>query len=165
MTPFERTIDKLAEIVYDEYDFHNDTISKKISEFLNCPCETVYDSKEMFCDQDDVTVFMCDYSEETSVFVYVGIDEDNIITSVTVRDAKKVKRETAGEGFRKEFFPVTSISRDDLASLGYKTEDITDEQMEQLARKMANDYLEQLYWTSMDIIAEDLGFEKDEQDS
>ena len=57
-----------------------------------------------------------------------------------------------------EFFQVTSISRADLDALGYNTEDITDKQMERLARKMAEDYLNQLYWTSMDILAECMGF-------
>lgn len=60
----------------------------------------------------------------------------------------------------KEFFEITSISRDDLESLGYKTDNITDEQMERLAKKMADDYLEQMYWLSMDILAESMGFEK-----
>lgn len=57
-----------------------------------------------------------------------------------------------------EFFQVTSISRADLDALGYNTEDITDKQMERLARKMAEDYIEQLYWTSMDTLAECMGF-------
>lgn len=57
-----------------------------------------------------------------------------------------------------EFFQVTSISRADLDALGYNTEDITDKQMERLARKMAEDYLDQLYWTSMDTLAGCLGF-------
>jgi hypothetical protein len=44
--------------------------------------------------------------------------------------------------------------------VGYKTENITDEEMTILAKKMSNDYLNQMYWLSMDIIAEDMGFEK-----
>ena len=64
----------------------------------------------------------------------------------------------------KEFFEITSISRDDLESLGYKTDNITDEQMERLAKKMADDYLAQMYWLSMDILAESMGFEKKEDE-
>ena len=64
----------------------------------------------------------------------------------------------------KEFFEITSISRDDLESLGYKTDNITDGEMERLAKKMADDYLEQMYWLSMDILAESLGFEKKEDE-
>lgn len=59
-----------------------------------------------------------------------------------------------------EFFPITSVSRDDLESKGFDTSEITDEQMKRLASKMADDYLEQMYWISMTIIAENLGFPK-----
>lgn len=61
---------------------------------------------------------------------------------------------------KKEFFPITSVSRDDLEAKGFDTSDITDIQMEHLASKMADDYLEQMYWISMEIIAENLGFPK-----
>ena len=64
-----------------------------------------------------------------------------------------------------EFFEVTSISRGDLKALGFKTENITDGEMQRLASKMADDYLEQMYWTSMKILAEDMGFEKTEDES
>ncbi len=59
-----------------------------------------------------------------------------------------------------EFFPITSVSRDDLESKGFDTSEITDDQMKRLASKMADDYLEQMYWISMTIIAEQLGFPK-----
>ena len=35
--------------------------------------------------------------------------------------------------------------------------------MQKLASKMSDDYCEQLFWTSMDIIAENLGFPKKER--
>lgn len=60
----------------------------------------------------------------------------------------------------KETFNITSVSRADLEEKGYDTSAITDEQMEKLASKMANEYCEQLFWTSMDIIADNLGFPK-----
>lgn len=63
-----------------------------------------------------------------------------------------------------EFFEVTSISRGDLEALGYKTDNITDDEMKRLASKMADDYLEQMYWISMNILAEDMGFEKEEEE-
>ena len=55
----------------------------------------------------------------------------------------------------KEFFEITSVSRDDLDAAGFDVSDVDDAIMETLAKKMANDYLEQLYWTSLKIIAED----------
>ena len=58
-------------------------------------------------------------------------------------------------------FNITSVSREDLEYRGFDTTNITDEQMEELARKMCDDYLEQMFWISLDIIAEDImGFKK-----
>lgn len=56
----------------------------------------------------------------------------------------------------KEYFEITSVSREDLEDVGFDTSNVTDEQMERLAQKMADDYLEQLFWSSMEIIAEDV---------
>ena len=53
-------------------------------------------------------------------------------------------------------FEITSVTREDLESRGFDTTNITDEQMEELARKMCDDYLEQMFWISLDIIAEDI---------
>lgn len=53
-------------------------------------------------------------------------------------------------------FEITSVSREDLESRGFDTTNITDAQMEELARKMCDDYLEQMFWISLDIIAEDI---------
>ena len=58
-------------------------------------------------------------------------------------------------------FKITSVTREDLEYRGFDTTNITDEQMEELARKMCDDYLEQMFWISLDIIAEDImGFKK-----
>lgn len=56
----------------------------------------------------------------------------------------------------KEYFVVTRIHRDDLATvIGQKKADAySDEDMKRLASKMADDYLNQLYWESMRTIAE-----------
>lgn len=54
----------------------------------------------------------------------------------------------------KESFVITEVSREDLEELGYDTSEVSDETMEYLAKKLANDYCEQLFWTSLDIIAE-----------
>lgn len=59
------------------------------------------------------------------------------------------------EEMNKEF-EITSVTREDLESRGFDTTNITDEQMEKLARKMCDDYLEQMFWISLDIIAEDI---------
>ena len=53
-------------------------------------------------------------------------------------------------------FEITSVTREDLESRGFDTTNITDAQIEELARKMCDDYLEQMFWISLDIIAEDI---------
>lgn len=58
------------------------------------------------------------------------------------------------------YFPITSLHRDDLDARGFDTNAISDSQMKRLARKMADDYCEQLFWGSLDILAESLGFPK-----
>lgn len=63
-----------------------------------------------------------------------------------------------------EFFPITSLHRDDLKHYGYDADKITDEEMRTLARKMASDYLNQLYHQSMDIIAESMGLPKKKEE-
>ena len=52
------------------------------------------------------------------------------------------------------YFKISSIHRDDLARQGFDVSDVTDEDMRELARKLENDYCEQLFWESMDIIAD-----------
>ena len=59
------------------------------------------------------------------------------------------------------YFPITSVHRDDLEGKGFDVKKISDDDMQNLAEKMANDYYEQLFWLSMEIIAgEILGFPK-----
>ena len=57
-------------------------------------------------------------------------------------------------------FSITSVSRADLEAKGFDVKAISDSQMETLASKMADDYVEQMFWISMSIIAEELGFPK-----
>lgn len=61
---------------------------------------------------------------------------------------------------KKEYFEITSISRADLEAAGFDASKVDDDTMERLASKMEDDYLEQLYWTSLKIIAEYLKIPK-----
>ena len=56
---------------------------------------------------------------------------------------------------KKKFFEITYVSLDDFESAGFDVSNVTDEQMEELARNMADVYLEDLFWTSMETIAKD----------
>ena len=87
-----------------------------------------------------------------------SIDLDNINrhtlteTEKLIDEAQTLIEETLASA--NGFFPVTHICREDLAEK-FDTSDISDDVMEDLASKMSDDYLTQLYWESMEIIAED----------
>lgn len=56
------------------------------------------------------------------------------------------------------FFPITSVHRDDIKEALHLTDKqvarITDGMMREIARKMADDYCEQLFWDQLPIIVE-----------
>lgn len=60
----------------------------------------------------------------------------------------------------KEWFKITSVHRDDLIHAGFDGDDVDDATMERLASKMCDDYVEQLFWEHIGIIAEYLGIPK-----
>ena len=62
----------------------------------------------------------------------------------------------------KRHFPITSLHKDDLRAIFVdepealaKIDALTDDDMKLLARKMADDYIEQLFWNSARIIFEE----------
>jgi hypothetical protein len=55
-----------------------------------------------------------------------------------------------------EDFPITSVCRADLESIGFDTTTVDDATMRTLAEKLADDYCDQLFWSSLEIIAEHL---------
>ena len=42
-----------------------------------------------------------------------------------------------------------------MEAIGFDTSEVDDSTMEYLAKKLADDYLEQMFWISLEIIAED----------
>lgn len=116
-------------------------------------------------ESDDAYIMYASFRFENSPLVvrivYGDVTEE--IGDVEVRNAKEHEQmmhlaeiERMSKGFN-----ITSVSREDLESRGFDTTNITDAQMEELARKMCDDYLEQMFWISLDIIAEDtMGFKK-----
>lgn len=57
-------------------------------------------------------------------------------------------------------FNITSVSRADLAQIGFKTDNIDDVTMTELAEKMSEAYCEQGFWIDLEIIAESLGIRR-----
>ncbi len=56
-----------------------------------------------------------------------------------------------------DYFEVSFLSREDLEEMGFDAEKVTNTQMEQLARKIGEDFCEQLYWTSLKSYATQMG--------
>lgn len=58
------------------------------------------------------------------------------------------------------FFVISRLHRDDLANAGFSSEDVSDGDMETIAKKLHEDYMEQLYWDSLKIIADYVGLKR-----
>ena len=56
-------------------------------------------------------------------------------------------------------FPITSVCRADLESIGYDASEV-DDATKELSEKLADDYCEQLFWSSLEIIADCLNIPK-----
>jgi hypothetical protein len=56
----------------------------------------------------------------------------------------------------KTYFCISEVHRDDLENIGFDTTNVDDVTMERLASKLGSDYTEQLFWTSLEIIADNL---------
>lgn len=83
---------------------------------------------------------------------------DEMRTYLEAKTSPTEQEQTLLRRLNEDFFPITSVSRDDLQACGFDTRSITDGQMHNLAKKMANDYCDQLFWSSMEIIAKILEF-------
>ncbi len=59
-------------------------------------------------------------------------------------------------------FKITGVHRDDLEVAGFDASNVDDATMERLASRMSDDYLEQLFWVHLPIIAEYLDIPRKE---
>lgn len=57
--------------------------------------------------------------------------------------------------FTQSTFSISRLSREDLEQLGFDTSDVDDKTMQRIADKLGDDYCEQLFWISLEIIAEE----------
>ena len=55
---------------------------------------------------------------------------------------------------QQEYFPITSVHRNDLDGLGYDTSKVDDGTMTELASKMADAYCDNGFWIDLPIIAD-----------
>lgn len=60
-------------------------------------------------------------------------------------------------------FPISAVTRSDLDAAGFKGSEVTDDEMERLADKMGDDFCEQLYWSSLEIIGDFMGLQRSDE--
>lgn len=96
-------------------------------------------------DDDQAQVQMFYLDEFSCAFNDEEVSDQDWLYFVDLDNIKEQNRES---------FPITSVSRGDLDAKGFDTSEVDDATMERLASKMADDYCEQLFWSSMEIIAE-----------
>jgi len=68
------------------------------------------------------------------------------------------------DDMKEESFPISYVSREDLDHIGYDTSYVSDDTMKRLADKLGDDYCEQLFWSSLDVIADIMGIPKKDTD-
>ena len=114
-------------------------------------------------------------------FVYSVADFDRNITDNELKEAyfngKEVKKYTLDDFFNnlnddlinlnahwvrmidddKDFYSISSLHLGDLEKLGFNVSKVTENDMITLADKLSDDYCEQLFWSSLDIIADATG--------
>ena len=62
------------------------------------------------------------------------------------------------------YFPISYLHKDDIESIGYDVSKISDSDMKTIARKLGDDYTEQLFWSSLPIFADYVGVPSKELD-
>lgn len=91
-----------------------------------------------------------------------GPDDDCYLDRLEEYEAMLVKEHDLPEDDDKGYFIITRVHRDDLEAAGFDASNVDDATMERLADKMGEDYVTQLFWEHLPIMAEDLGIPQKE---
>lgn len=79
--------------------------------------------------------------------------------------SQSVSQQSKEEPAKKEYFDIPlSISREDLEHIGFDAEQISDDEIEDLAQKMADAYLDNGYWIDMKVLADLNGYPKKDEE-
>lgn len=135
-------------------------LEKKLAKILNglhAVDNYLREDLDAICDDS-----MREYAEDALGRVGSSIKEaDKLLEDIRL----KSNREMACDLLREEgFFYITSVHRDDLEAAEFDVSEVSDDQMERLAKLMRDDYCTQMFHESMEILAECLGFPKKEGD-
>ena len=68
---------------------------------------------------------------------------------------ESIYRETRQHGFHGGF-PIASVAREDVATQGFDTSKVTDDQMAEIADHMQDAYCDNDFWVEIETIADDM---------
>jgi len=103
---------------------------------------------------DGISVNTENWPDNESTIVYVKLSNGAELRFIIKEIETEPLSITVEDIIRKETFPISCLSREDLEEKGFDSKKISDRLMERLAKKLGDDYCEQLFWTSLEIIAE-----------
>lgn len=156
-----RELKDAVRIARGQYVFPKDKHPYVMCNLDSGPCDLRVDSVEIQNVSDADVLVIFGYDEQAGQAVEISLDDIAYSHISFITEAIPVRT------FSKESFSISRLSREDLEQLGFDTSDIDDKTMQRIADKLGDDYCEQLFWTSLEIIAEE-GFgipRKDDEES
>lgn len=106
-------------------------------------------------ENDDLTILGSIYDEEE-------YPKEIKISDIAYGHIEFISDSIPARTFSKESFSISRLSREDLESRGFDASDVDDKTMERLASKLGDDYCTQLFWESLEIIAESMDIPRKE---
>jgi len=108
----------------------------------------------------DVRIHAVSLSQDGHIEILGSIETDDYPESISIDDIAYGQIEIITEAipvrtFSRVSFKISALTRDDLEAIGFDASDVDDDTMDRLASKLGDDYCEQLFWTSLEIIAEE----------
>lgn len=97
----------------------------------------------------------CNFNEVHKVVEWCQLEDAYSDCSKVFRNIEQLEKFANSDSL-----PVASIHRFDLESRGFDISNITDGQMNEITEKMVKVYFDDLFWVSMEMIAEDMNIPK-----
>jgi len=121
------------------------------------PCDVCITSVEM-SDDDLLTIRGYESGDDTEEIFDVDLVDIAYGHISFITEAIPVRT------FSQETFSISRLSREDLEARGFDASDVDDKTMQRLAEKLGDDYCEQLFWSSLEILAECFGIPRKEEE-
>lgn len=108
----------------------------------------------------DARIHAVNLEDDDNLTIIGRASEDDFPSEIKISDIAYGNIEFISDSipvrtFSQESFCISRLSREDLEQRGFDTSDIDDKTMQRIADKLGEDYCEQLFWISLDIIAEE----------